>query len=193
MVLQYHLGHVLLLLASAVVPAFLYWIGFVRLKWNPKFALLCLLPGAVVWIVLEANTNQLVLIDEHLRISRRMAFFEPDYVADDGQKMKISKRTPGVESNFRVFIVNNSDTAMGLESIGYGKLVSNNGMADEILPPHRTMKSTSAPDYDPDDTPPTSVSAGKGEQLVFKYWLRKVRPEEIAAVKNVERWLVPKK
>lgn len=97
-----------------------------------------------------------------------------------------------MESNFGVFIVNNSDTAMGIEAIGYGKLVSNNRMADDILPPHRTMKSSSAPDY-PDDAPPSSVSATKGEQLVFKYWLRKVRPEEIAAVKNVERWLVPTK
>ena len=193
MVVQYHLGHMLLVLAAAVVPALLYWIGFVRLKYDAKFALLCLLPGAVVWIVVESNTNQLVIVDKDLGISRKMAFFEPDYVADDGQKMKISRETPGVESNFGVFIVNNSDTAMGVEAIGYGKLVSNNRMADDILPPHRTMKSSSAPDYYPDDAPPSSVSATKGEQLVFKYWLRKVRPEEIAAVKNVERWLVPTK
>lgn len=193
MVIQYHLGHVLLVLVAAVVPALLYWIGFVRLKWDAKFALLCLLPGAVVWIALESSTNQLVIVDKELGISRRMAFFEPDYVAGDGQKMKISRETPGVESNFRVFIVNSSDTALGLESIAYGKLVSNNRMADDILPPHRTMKSSSAPDYYPDDTPSTSVSAAKGEQLVFKYWLRKVRPEEIAAVQNVERWLVPTK
>ena len=193
MVVQYHLGHMLLVLAAAAVPALLYWIGFVRLKWDAKFALLCLLPGAVVWIVVESSTNQLVIVDKDLGISRKMAFFEPDYVADDGQKMKISRETPGVESNFRVFIVNNSDTAMGVEAIAYGKLVSNNRMADDILPPHRTMKSSSAPDYYPDDAPPSSVSATKGEQLVFKYWLRKVRPEEIAAVKNVERWLVPTK
>jgi hypothetical protein len=193
MVVQYHLGHVLLVLVAAVVPALLYWIGFVRLKWNEKFALLCLLPGAVVWIIAESSTNQLVIVDKGLGIHRKMAFFEPDYVADDGQKMKISRETPGVESNFRVFIVNSSDTALGVEAIAYGSLVSNRKVADDILPPHRTMKSSGAPDYYPDDTPSSSVSAGKGEQLVFKYWLRKVRPEEIAAVKNVERWLVPMK
>lgn len=39
-----------------------------------------------MWIVVESSTNQLVMVSKDLGISRKMAFFEPDYVADDGQK-----------------------------------------------------------------------------------------------------------
>lgn len=123
-----------------------------------------------------------------------MVFSNPDYTAEDGQKFKIIRKMPGAESNGSVFIVNLSESTLGLETLGYGDspFSGPGGMAD-ILPPHRTMKAYSVPDDFPLDEPPTSVRVSKSVNQDTRHWLRVASPEQIEKSMNMERWLVPAK
>ena len=195
MITPYFLGHVILLLIPAGISALLFWLFFKKKKLNPKFSWTVLIPGSIVWVIsLYAFTLDLIVVNKDLSIDHYLVFSHPDYTAADGQHFKIIRNMPGAESNGSVFIVNLSESTLGLETLGYGDspFSGPGGMAD-ILPPHRTMIAYSVPDDFPLEEPPSSVSTSKSVKQKTRYWLRVATPEQIQNSTNTERWLVPVK
>lgn len=195
MITPYLLGHVILLLVPAAISALLFWFLFKKKKLNPKYYWTVLIPGLLIWLISWfALTLDLIVVNKDLSIDHYMVFSHPEYTAADGQHFKIERDMPGAQSNGSVFIVNLSESTLGLETIGYGDSpFSGPGGIADILPPHRTMKAYSVPDDFPLEEPPSSVRTSKSVKQDTRHWLRVATPEQIQKCLNMERELVPVK
>lgn len=193
MIINYFLGHVLLLLIPLGLTIFCFWLFFHKWKWSEKIFGVALIPGAILWLLLWMHaTLDLIVIKKDRSVDHSMVFGGVTYTAEDGQVVEVRRVILGISNRCDVYIINTSDAYMAMESIGYGSspiFLFSAGPA--IIPPHRSMMETSVPDYFPNENPPGSVNVTNGVKSDSRDWLRTATDEEVMENRGSDFNLVP--